>query len=109
MERTENIQYDILQVRVRKLSFPEFMYLVQTRQVGFNVNKRPNWILIILKSLWKGQDLELEVKDSNSETWWISIDHFISQFLFLNNWIDNIFFSEVSLKIRLGNEGEVIK
>ena len=78
LEGIENSQYDILQVRVRKLSFPEFIYLVQTRQVGFNVNKRPNWILIILKSLWKGQDLELEVKDSNSETWWISIDHSIS-------------------------------
>ena len=29
--------------------------------------------------------------------------------LYLNNWIDNIFISEVSLKIRLGNEGEIIK
>lgn len=70
---------------------------------------RQNWILTILKSLWKGQDLELEVKDSNSETWWVSIGHSFSRFLYLNNWIDNIFISEVSLKIRLGNEGEVIK
>lgn len=39
LERIENGQYDTLHIRVRKLSFPEFIYLVQTRQVGFNVNK----------------------------------------------------------------------
>lgn len=73
---------------VRKLSFQEFIYLVQTRQVGFYVKTKLKAVLTILKSLWKGQELELEVKDSNSETWWVSIGHsFLGFFIWITELI----------------------
>ena len=93
---------------VRKLSFQEFVHLVQTRKVGFYVNKAKlnshiSWVFMERTRSW--------ARSQRFKFWNLMSFHWSLLFsvLYLNNWIDNIFISEVSLKIRLGNEGEIIK